>query len=71
MDVQSLFFELFPTCSLDVHRMGIPFTTTNTTIMDVQGVPLFKCRNVGLSGIQSVRYRNEQNADAGTSSVPE
>ncbi len=23
-------------------------------------IPFFKCRNVGLSGIQSVRYRNEQ-----------
>ncbi len=32
--------------------LGIPFTITNNSC--------FKCRNVGLSGIQSVRYRNEQ-----------
>jgi hypothetical protein len=32
--------------------LGIPFTTTTNRF--------FKCRNVGLSGIQSVRYRNEQ-----------
>jgi hypothetical protein len=32
--------------------LGIPFTTTNNSF--------FKCRNVGLSVIQSVRYRNEQ-----------
>jgi hypothetical protein len=32
--------------------LGIPFTTTNNRFV--------KCRNVGLSGIQSVRYRNEQ-----------
>ncbi len=53
-------FELFTTCSLDVHCMSIPFTTTNSNI-DVHGGPLFfKCRNVGLSGNQSVRYRNDQ-----------
>jgi hypothetical protein len=33
--------------------LGIPFTTTNTN-------SFIKCRNVGLFGIQSVRYRNEQ-----------
>jgi hypothetical protein len=49
--------ELFTTCSLDVHCTGIPFTTTNT--MDVRVYPFFKCRYVGLPGIQSVRYRNE------------
>ncbi len=32
--------------------LGIPLATTNKSF--------FKCRNVGLSGIQSVRYRNEQ-----------
>ncbi len=32
--------------------LGIPFTTTNNSF--------FKCRNVGLSGIRSVQYRNEQ-----------
>ncbi len=43
----------YSTCSVDVHWvMGIPFTTTNNSF--------FKCRNVRLSGIQSVRYRNEQ-----------
>ncbi len=43
--------------------LGFPFTTTNNSF--------FKCRNVGLSGIQSVRYRNEQNSDNRTSPVPE
>jgi hypothetical protein len=33
-------------------ELGIPFTTTTNSF--------FKCRNVGLSGIQSGRFRNEQ-----------
>ncbi len=65
----------------------ITFITTNSSSMNVQGVslsspptqavwtcrvyPVFKCRTVGLSGIQSVRYRNEKNVDAGTSPVAE
>jgi hypothetical protein len=32
--------------------------------VDLQGVHFYQCRNVGLSGIRSVRYRNEQYADA-------
>ncbi len=32
--------------------LGVPFTTTTNSF--------FKCRKVGLFGIQSVRYRNEQ-----------
>jgi hypothetical protein len=32
--------------------LGFPFTTTSNSF--------FKCRNVGLFDIQSVRYRNEQ-----------
>jgi hypothetical protein len=34
------------------HALGIPFITTNNSF--------FKCQNVGLCGIPSVRYRNKQ-----------
>jgi hypothetical protein len=37
---------------------GVSLSTASS--MDVQCVTIFKCRNVGLSGIQSVRYRNKQ-----------
>jgi hypothetical protein len=33
-------------------------------------VRMYKCGNVGLSGIRSVRYRNDKNNDAGTDPVP-
>jgi hypothetical protein len=43
MDVQGA--SLFTTWSLDMHwAMGIPFTTTNTSSMDVQGVSLSTAR---------------------------
>ncbi len=42
--------------------LGIPFTTNNS---------FFKCRNVGLSGIQSVRYRNEQKFRCQNAPVPD
>ncbi len=32
--------ELFTTCNLDVQCMGVPFTTINTSRIDLQGVPL-------------------------------
>jgi hypothetical protein len=34
-------------------------------------VRMYKCRNAGLSGIQSVRYRNDKTNDAGTDPVPD
>ncbi len=34
-------------------------------------VRVHKCRNAGLSGIQSVRYRNKKTNDAGTGPVPD
>ena len=52
----------------------------NFSLPAVQGVPLFKCRNVGLFGIQSFRHQNEQKCQfrnqsgtriRGTSPVPE
>ncbi len=52
----------------------------NFSLPAVQGVPLFKCRNVGLFGIQSFRHQNEQKCKfwnqsgtrlRGTSPVPE
>jgi hypothetical protein len=52
MDVQSV--SLSTICSLDVHWVSLH------NYFDVQGVPFSKCRNAGLSGIQSVRNRNEQ-----------
>jgi hypothetical protein len=33
-------------------------------------VRVYKCRNAGLSGIRSVRYRNKKTNDAGTGPVP-
>ncbi len=49
MDVQGVL--LSTSCSLDVHWVSLsPRKTTS----------FFNCRNVGLSGIQSVRYWNEQ-----------
>ncbi len=74
MDVQDKSFELFTTgtCSLDVHRKGIPFTTINTR-MDVQGVPLFYNARMSYcpaSTRQSVTGMNK-NAHPETSPVPE
>ncbi len=52
----------------------------NFSLPAVQGVPLFKCRNVELFGIQSFRHQNEQKCQfwnqsgtriRGTSPVPE
>jgi hypothetical protein len=63
-------FELFTTCSLDMLCMGMPFTTTNTSSMDVKGEPLLKCRNVGLFSILYGTGMN-RNADAGTCLEPE
>jgi hypothetical protein len=34
-------------------------------------VRVYKCRNAGLSGIRSVRYRNEKTNDAGNGPVPD
>ncbi len=34
-------------------------------------VRVYKCRNAGLSGIRSVRYRTEKTNDAGNSPVPD
>jgi hypothetical protein len=34
-------------------------------------VRVYKCRNAGLTGIRSVRYRTEKTNDAGNSPVPE
>jgi hypothetical protein len=37
--------------SLDVHCMGIPFTTTNTSNMDVQGVSISTASSIKVHGV--------------------
>jgi hypothetical protein len=47
MDVQGV--SLSTTCSLDIHlAMGIPFTTTNTSSMDVQSVSISTASRAGI-----------------------
>jgi hypothetical protein len=52
--------------------LGIPFTTTKTSSMNVQGVPLFK--NAGMSDCPASSQSGtgmNKNADAGTIPIPE
>jgi hypothetical protein len=49
-----------------MYVQGVSISTASS--MDMQGVTLPK---VGLSGIRSVRSRNDKNVDAGTIPVPE
>jgi hypothetical protein len=51
-------------CSVDVQVQGV---CINFHLCKVS----FKCQNAGISGIMSVWYQNEQNADAGASPLPE
>jgi hypothetical protein len=44
-------FELFTTCSLDMHCMGILFSATNTSSMDVQGVCLSTASSIDGQGV--------------------
>jgi hypothetical protein len=44
-------FELFTSCSLDMLYMGILFSATNTSIIDVQGVCLSTSSSMEVQGV--------------------
>jgi hypothetical protein len=88
LDVQRCMLSTTSSVHCTVYRVCAWFSTTSIKNLqgvsiyaawtcNVHSFPpshsLCQCRNAGLSGIRSVRYRNgmKKNADAGTSPLPE